>query len=225
MKSESKGFQPLRIRAYLQTGVISDKFLPLDAILYYHAVRQAFGEQDVSLPGESTVKHYGKVKLPFLMRNTNVEHQWYYACSFAQWPENTVEDKAFYVKQHRIAYSDLVDFKRKRGRIDNKRGRYKSYHVNVYYRHALHVDWYCVGDKEELLALLKFCTNIGKKAAQGWGAVKAWEVTEWPEDWSKKNSQGKLMRAIPANSGKGFVYGIRPSYWNRKHQFPCYMPE
>lgn len=214
--------QPLRIRAYLQTGVISDQFLPLDAVLYYHAVRDKFGEQHFSLSGRSTVREYGFVDLPFEKKG-DFPRLWFYACSFAQWPQKMIEDKTFYVKQTRVHYTDLIDFRGKRGKIQTKRGEYKSYHVNVYYRHCLYVDWYANGEKEEIINLLRFCTHIGKKTAQGWGSVKKWEVTEWPEDWSIHNSSGELMRAIPSQ-GSGFLYGIRPSYWNSKHQFNCIMP-
>ena len=40
-------FKKLRIRAYLQTPVISDQYLPLDSILYYHLVRREVGEKRV----------------------------------------------------------------------------------------------------------------------------------------------------------------------------------
>ncbi len=221
----TSNFRPLRIRARLQTGVISDQFLPLDAILYYHAVRDAYGEQDVTIPGASTIPEGGDVSLPLLKCEGPESRMWFYGCSFAQWPAHTVEDKTFYVKQARLHYSDMIGFQGRRGKIQNRRGPYKSYHVNVYYRHALHVDWYCVGDPAALRGLLRFCTNIGKKGSQGWGAVLDWEVTEWPEDWSIKDGSGRRVRAIPSSQGRGFLYGIRPSYWHRRHQFPCAMPD
>ena len=51
-------FKQLRIRAYLQTGVISDQFLPLDGILYYHLTRDMMGEKVISKPGESVITSY-----------------------------------------------------------------------------------------------------------------------------------------------------------------------
>lgn len=216
-------FRPLRIRAYLQCGVISDKSIPLDAILYFHYVRDRYGEQDVTIPGQSMIPEGGDVSLPFQKIEGNEQKAWYYACSFARWPEETVEDRQFYVKQFRANKSDLIDFQGKRGRVYIERGRYKSYHINAYYRHALHIDWYAVGDPGAIRNALRFCTHLGKKTSQGWGAVKEWEVTDWPEDWSVKDGQGRLMRAIPSDRGN-FVCGIRPSYWHRKHQFYCLIP-
>ena len=214
-------FKQLRIRAYLQTGVISDQFLPLDGILYYHLTRNIMGEQVISKPGESNVREGANITLPILKAGPKND-AWFYHVSFAQWPQNTVEDKTFYVKRFDLQHSSLLS--RKVKRVDTTRGAYKAYHVDVYYRHALYVEWYCIGIKEELELLLRFCTHLGKKTAQGWGSVLSWEVIEWPEDWAIRGPGGKLMRAVPV-LGEGFLYGVRPSYWNSRHIFPCKMPE
>ena len=219
----SKPFIPLRIRAYLQTGIISDQFLPLDGVLYYHACRRELGAQSSTKPGESNVRESYGVSLPLLKCNRDSE-AWFYACSFAQWPEGTITDKESYSKRFRLKYSDLIDFQGKRGKIYGSRGRYKSYHIEVYSRHALYVDWYVCGNRENLEKLLPFCTHLGKKTSQGWGQVLRWEIEETRQDWSIRGPDNKLMRAVPSKKHP-FLYGIRPSYWNPKHQFTCLMPE
>lgn len=221
MDTSLRQFKQLRIRAYLQTGVISDQFLPLDGILYYHLVREEMGEQIISKPGESNIREGANITLP-IKRAGSRNEAWFYHCSFAQWPHNTLEDQTFYVKRFDLNYSGLLDEKVKK--VDTSRGQYKAYHVNVYYRHAEYVEWYCVGIPDKLEHLLQFCTHIGKKTAQGWGSVLRWEVKEWPEDWGIRGQGGKLMRAVPTPKD-GFLYGIRPSYWNERHIFPCLMPD
>lgn len=218
MKLEWKNY---RIRAYLQTGVISDQFLPLDGILYYQLVRREMGEKTISKPGESNVRQGANLTLP-IKKGGPKNDAWFYCCSFAQWPEHVVEDEAFYVKKFDLKYSDYLDSKKKR--IDTGRGRYKGYHINVFYRHANYVEWYALASKPQLEDLIKFVTHIGKKTAQGWGSVKEWEITEWPEDWSIRGPGNKLMRAVPVK-GNGFLYGVRPSYWNSRHIFQCKMPD
>lgn len=213
-------FQQLRIRAYLQTGVISDQFLPLDGILYYHQVRDIMGEQFISKPGESNIREGAGITLP-IMRSGPHNDAWFYHCSFAQWPQNTVEDNTFYVKRFDLSLSQLVNNAK---RVLISGGQYKAYHVNIYYRHAIYVEWYCIGKKQELENLLRFCTHLGKKTAQGWGSVMRWEVIDWPEDWAIRGPGGRLMRAVPIR-GDGFLYGVRPSYWNPRHIFPCKMPD
>lgn len=212
-------FKQLRIRAYLQTGVISDQFLPLDGVLYYHLVRDRFGEQVISIPGRSNVREGAGITLPF-KKGGPKNDAWFYHCSFAQWPEHTIEDNTFYVKRFDLQHSDLVNNAK---RVMTSSGRYKSYHLNIYYRHAVYVEWFCVGDPTQLKNLLRFCTHLGKKTAQGWGSVLKWEISEWPVDWSIRGHGEKLMRAVPASDGE-FIYGIRPSYWNKKHIFSCKMP-
>lgn len=216
-------FKQLRIRAYLQTGVISDQYLPLDAVLYYHLVRREIGEQLISKPGESTVREGVGIHLPF--KKSGPENEaWFYACSFAQWSEKLVEDTSFKTKQGDwLRHTEYLGDKTRR--IDIQRGKHKSYHIKMYYRYAEYVDWYCVGNPKEICSLLRFCTNIGKNSGDGWGVVKKWEIIEWPEDWSIRGFNNKLMRAVPVLSERAFLYGVRPSYWNPKHIFNCKMPD
>lgn len=212
--------QQLRIRAYLSTPVISDKHLPLDAILYYHHVRQHMGEELISKPGESTVREQNVPLLP-LLKGGRKDDTWFYHCSFAQWPEKTVEQSSFKVKQGDwLRHSDYLTEKTKK--IDAQRGKFKAYHIKMYYRHAEYVEWYCVGIKDKIMQLLQFCTAIGKNTGDGWGQVLRWEVQPWPEDWSIRGHNNKLMRAVPYD--KGIPYGVRPSYWNPKHIFRCIVP-
>lgn len=215
-------YQNLRVRAYLQTPVISDQFLPLDGALYYHAVRDKHGPQCYALPGESNIRENSNVRLPF-QRTGHTNGVWYYKCSFAVWPDDIIEDRSFYVKRFALQRSDYLDITKKRV-IARKSGAYKNYHIDIYYRHAVNVDWFCRANKEEIENMLQFVTHLGKKTAHGWGAVLRWEVTEWVHDWSIRGPEGRLMRSVPVD-GDGFLFGMRPSYWNDRHIFPCRMPD
>lgn len=215
-------FENLRIRAYLQTGVVSDQFLPLDGIVYAQVVREKMGERDYTVPLANTIPEGQNINLPFrkaMMRSD----AWFYKCSFAQWPQHTIEDQQTYSKRFDLKLSDIADFGKNKARVHTSSGFYKSYHVKQYYRHALYVEWYADGDRAELERILRFCTHLGKKPGQGWGSVLRWEVMPWPEDWSVRGEGNRLMRAVPAENGK-YVYGMRPSYWLPKHQFNCVLP-
>lgn len=216
-----KEFKQLRIRAWLKTGVISDQYLPLDGILYYHLVRMKMGVQDISKPGESNVKEGQNITLP-IKKGGAKDDTWYYNCSFACFPEHTIEDSSFKVKSGDwLKHSSYYNAKKK---IDVQRGKHKNAHIKLYYRHCSHIDWYCIGEPYQLAQLLQFCTNLGKNAGDGWGEVLKWEIKEWPENWSVKNDKGELMRAVPAYKGDGILYGLRPSYWNPKHVMSCFLP-
>lgn len=210
----------LRIRAYLQTPIISDKHLPLDAILYYHHVRRHLGEEVISKPGESTVREAIVPLLP-IKKGGRKDDTWFYHCSFAQWPEKMVEDSSFKVKSGDwLRHSDYLIDKVKK--IDVQRGKHKAYHIKMYYRFAEYVEWYCVGVPDKIMELLQFSTAIGKNTGDGWGQVLRWEVKEWPEDWSIRGHNNKLMRSVPCKTG--IPYGLRPSYWNPRHIFKCAVP-
>lgn len=215
-------FNPLKITAYLQCGVISDPYLPIDGVLYYQVMREQHGEQTLTLPGQSfggPADH----SLPLKKLNTNTR-QWFYAASFAVWPAHTTEGTDHWNKRLDVSLIELVDWQGKKARFDVAAGRYKSYHMPVFYHSALYVDWYVVGDKAEIEQLLRTMMNLGKKTAQGWGAVNRWQIEPVAEDWSVYSGTGRLMRAIPSDNPGAPIYGLRPSYWLPSHQFPCRLP-
>jgi len=213
----------LRIRAYLSTGVISDQYLPLDAVLYYHLVRREMPEQVITKSRESNVRAGANINVPILKSGPKNE-LWFYACSFAQFPDVVAEDSSFKVKTGDwLRHEEHFDAKKK---IDIQRGKFKNAHLKLYYRHCPYIDWYCVGNAKEIAELLQFCTHIGKNSGDGWGQVLRWEIKDWPEDWSIRGYGNKLMRAVPLRQdGRGYSYGLRPSYWNPRHIAICKMPD
>ena len=78
-----------------------------------------------------------------------------------------------------------------------------------------------IGDIEEVRRLLLPVTHVGKKTAEGFGAVKEWRVE--PEDISVVDClvrDGKLLRNVPVGAGliktdePPEVLGWAPPYWN-----------
>jgi CRISPR type IV-associated protein Csf3 len=225
MVSESKKPMTLRITAHLTCGVISDRFLPLDGILYYQVARDMYGPQIVTGSGRNPWRNPGHGRLlglPIVRINPDRE-DWYYAASFAVWPEHSCEGQDHWNKRLDVSLVDLIDMQGRRGNIPIATGRYRSYHMPVFYRHASYVQWYLCGKRAKLERLLSTAKHIGKKGSQGWGAVREWVVEPWPEDWSVYGPGGKLMRAIPRPGGT--LYGVRPSYWDSRNQCECALPE
>jgi hypothetical protein len=224
----SRNGEPLRIRALLRSGVICDRFLPLDAVLHYQAYREKYGDQVITLPGEYSSA--GEVDLPFgkvsyAPRDRN-PGGFYYQCSWAQWPEHMIEARDYWNKRFDVGFADLIDFAGKRGKVLVEEGHYKAYHAVFFYRSALWVDWYCVGDKARIEWLLATVTHIGKKIAQGWGRVIEWDVQPADDDYSVWMGD-RLMRGVPPDHAPGYptgMYGIRPSYWHRSNQMLLALP-
>lgn len=227
--------EPLHIRAYLRSGVMADRWLPLDGILLYQAYRRQAGVQTTTIPGDSNTE----TALPPPIVPLGIIHpgwdNWYYQCSWAQWSHN-VEGRDYWNKRFDSQFADLVDFGGKRGNIIIGSGQYKAYHMPIFYRAALWVEWYCVGDKAEIEQLLSTVTHLGKKSSQGFGRVIRWSIEKWAEDNSVLKD-GQLIRGIPKedvwelikNTGNPIDfkignYGIRPSYWKSSNQKELAMP-
>src|SRR3990167_2556451 len=221
--------EPLLVRAMLRSGVVGYAFLPLDGMLLYQAHREWAGQQTVTLPGEYSAQ--GGLSLPLdkaqFANHDYSKWYWYYKCSWAQWPEHTVEASDYWNKRFDAHLADLIDFEDKRGQVIVEKGQYKAYHHIVFYRSALWVEWYCVVDKVEIEALLSTVTHIGKKSSQGWGRVNRWEIKAISDDYSVWYGD-TLMRGVPPSEAPGYptgVYGIRPSYWNKNNQMLLALPE
>lgn len=221
-------FEPLKVTAHLRTGVVADRWLPLDGILFYQACRRQAGAQVATQPGGGGIKS-GGVSMPLLIHNHG-QRSWYYACSWATpQPWWVAEGQDHWNKRFRSGFADLVDFGKRRGKVIVEEGHYRAYHMPIYYYAADKIEWYCVGDKAEIEALFSTLTHVGKKGVQGWGRVSQWEIIPWYEDWSVWRGD-TLMRGVPAHevAGRGAFnianYGIRPSYWQRRNQGPLAMP-
>lgn len=221
--------EPLRVVAHLRTGVVADRWLPLDALLLYQANRDALGPEAATLPGG------GAAQSPASTLPLGIAHPgrriWYYQCSWAQpqpwWAE---EGRDHWNKRFDMGFAHLVDFRGRRGKVVIAQGRYKAYHMPVFYRAALRVEWYCVGDGAEIERLLSTAAFLGKKRSQGWGRVMRWEVKPWAEDWSVWRD-GRLARGVPVadvcERGEPFRlahYGVRPPYYRPNNQMPLAVP-
>lgn len=214
-------FRPLKITAALQCGVLGDIALPFDALLYYAVHREQYGRQYLTIPGEATngAPTAADTSLP-LARVEEHGPQWYYAASWADWGERYADGGDHWSK--RLALGRLKYLDQARGSVDVASGRYKSYRMPVFYRHALSISWHCLGEPERIRRLLAHMAHIGKKTSQGWGAVNEWRVEECQADYSVRRADGTPARAIPAKGGT--LIGYRPSYWLSGNQAPCQVP-
>lgn len=218
-------YSNLRVTARLRTGIICDRWIPLDGILLYQACRDKFGPQVTTTSGGAVPP---EVQLPLEVVHVGESH-WYYACSWAQpQPWWIAEGNDHWNKRFDSGLADLVNFDNRRGKVIIEQGQYKAYHMPIYYYVADVIEWYCVADAIRIEELLSTVTHLGKKSSQGWGRVSRWTVEEWPEDWSARRD-GKLTRGVPACDVVGpadFIqYGLRPSYYRKENQMLVVMPD
>lgn len=220
-------YVPLRITASLRCGVISDGLLPIDGALYAAAHRLALGAKTASLPrasaqeGDGLASHLPIKRIPIAKMEGHWTPDFYYAASVAQWPARVADGLEHWTKKLDSRYVELMEHQR--ARVPTSGGTYRAYRMPVAYRHALSACWYVVGEPTEIRRLLSRVTHLGKKTAQGWGAVIDWQVEPWAEDWSVTGPDGRLMRPVPEPGG--LLYGVVPPSWLPRHQVPCRLPE
>jgi len=222
--------EPLHITAHLRTGVVCDRWLPLDGILLYQACRDALGPQTVTIPGGQAMQGVGTLPLGIVHPG---RCNWYYQCSWAQpQPWWAGEGQDHWNKRFDQGFAYLVDFQGRRGKVIIEQGRYKAYHMPLFYYATRQVEWYCIGDRTEIEYLLSTVTHLGKKASQGWGRVSRWQVEPRAEDLSVWRDDS-LTRGIPVEDWQAVKgretfdlmhYGIRPSYYRHENQMPLVKP-
>jgi hypothetical protein len=215
-------YESLQITAWLQTGVVGDPSLPIDAVIYYAAHRASLAPRMASHAGAFTARETeDAVTLPLAIVN-GASREWYYAASSAQWPTVVADGTDHWTCRFDGQLAHLLESPT--GRLDTASGRYRGYHMPVYYRHALSVWWYVRGDRERLTDLLRGVSHLGKKTSQGWGAVRRWEVEICADDWSVTGPGGALMRPVPTTDPEAPLIGYRPPYWHPRRQAPCRVP-
>lgn len=221
-------YVPLCITARLRCGVITDGALPIDGALYFAQHRLAMGARTVSVPGAPAFAGDGAPSLLPLKRigttpipGISPMPAFYYAASVAQWPAVVADGVDHWTKKLDTRYADLLA--PQRARVPTSGGPYRAYRMPVAYRHALSVCWYVVGEPVEIRQLLSLVTHLGKKTAQGWGAVIDWTVAPAAADWSVTGPEGQLMRPIPDPAG--VPTPIVPPYWLPRSVVPCRVPE
>lgn len=227
-------FEPLRIRAHLRTPVVADEWMPLDGLILYQAHRyQAGGGPEATIPGGHNTNTVARLPIDTVRFG---RRDWYYKCSWAQWPDHAVEGQDYWNKRFDSQFADLVDFGGRRGKVKIKSGQYKAYHMPIFYRATLWIDWYAVACRKSMELLLSTVTHIGKKGSQGWGRVAEWQIDSWPEDWSVW-CDGRLMRGVFQRDAMEYVkeirqykpfqiahYGVRPSYYKKNNQYKLAVP-
>lgn len=222
-------WRPVRLTAWLQTPVITAAYLSLDGPLFALIMRQRYGWPVAGEGGMAPAARRAPLRLPLAKRHADTPY-WYYACSAAVWPPHVVEEQSHWHKRVALHRAELLAPEAMR-RIEPASGRYRSYRMPVFARHALQVHWYAVALPAAVERLLPHLTHLGKKTAQGWGSILHWEIAPWAEDWSEHDAAGRLMRAMPVPGGVPapgdaavLQHGYRPPYWMAANQAWCALP-
>jgi hypothetical protein len=95
---------------------------------------------------------------------------------------------------------------------DSSTGHLKNYDLPILHRTALEINWFAVGDADQVLELLNQCTSLGKKTAAGLGQVESWAVEEIEQDYSLLIDL-QLMRPVPVALLSPDIKGFSVRNW------------
>lgn len=122
------------------------------------------------------------------------------------------------------------------GTLPTHHGRWRHRVMPVVVTLCRSVTWRAVGDPEQVAALLRPITAIGKKRSQGEGFVLTWDVQVDPDgdpvEHAHLHRDGSLGRPAPPacvptgahHAGIGRA-GIRPPYTHRARQRELFRPD
>jgi hypothetical protein len=127
-------------------------------------------------------------------------------CSSPILPEPGTDTVEYVCKRLAVEHAALCE-PTSRVQVNTTGGPFKSYRLPLRVRRVACVVWLCQGDRRELLKLLKAVTAVGKKVADGYGRVLAWEIDRmgdpphdlWPW-WCDSDIGPVLMRPLPIGS-------------------------
>ena len=234
-------YEPLKIAADMAAPIVMfpHDALPLDGMLEWAAFKSRApviqryllgSEANGRQPLPSINQQAFNFKIPVKRVGHKEDSDWYWAASWAQFPEGYETDKSHWNRRFdggQPGLGEYLDFQGRSEKISVSSGRYKGYHHPLSLVVTPRVEWYCLGDAEGIAKLLTKITHLGKKRSQGWGEVLRWSIYKSDRDRSQWSDAGRPMRALPHRQGdyrRGF-HGIRPPYWHHQVKRDLILPD
>jgi hypothetical protein len=191
---------PLRVTAYISQQVVARSTIALDSLLMAMVARRD------GLPPLEVARRAGEVhpiEIPIALSPCGR----IYLCSHAK-PEWEEYEHRWRIR--RPAFGALLK-QTKLGTLNDAAGPNKA--DRVPYQSAFvkggRIDWWCLGDRAQVAALLELCTSIGGRRSTGLGRVDRWEV-EPCEAWPgfTVTREGVPLRTLPTDWTEATEYVI-----------------
>lgn len=166
---------PLRVTAHVSQEIALRDELALDALCMAMVARR-----DGLPPLEAHRNEAAPSVLPIPIALSPCDR--FHLCSHVR-PE--WEEKELRYKNRRPAVWELARLSAMNTSVNIATGPNKAYRVpyEVGFLKGGRLDWWCIGDREELLSLLSLCSYLGRNRGVGLGRVDRWEVEPcdtWP---------------------------------------------
>lgn len=211
---------PLRVTATLAGQVQLRDPIALDGLLAWAVcLRDA-------IPPAVTPAEFVPVEVPLAREPGGRFH-------LASLAEYAVETYAKRYLHRRFPFAEAMGMAPSITRLRLTAGPAKSYRIPTETAHLCDdaLTWWCVGDADEIRALLALVGYVGKKRSVGLGKVARWDVVEcetWPGFPVLRD--GKPLRPLPEDwpglAVPGSAYRrLTYPYWLRGDEVFCAVPE
>lgn len=209
--------QPVKVTAYLANKLsVSDDWSPAIDGLLIKLMLDEYGLASSDPTAEDIAKNEKFVNDNCPISKGILKDDWYWQCSSPQYLYEAEEVTAIHKRWDQ--QENHLNWNGKRKNWSTSEGNTKSWTMQIPERVTPQIDWYCIGDPDEILRLLQFCTGIGKKRRT---QVSSWFVED-SEDWHLWKN-GYLMRPMPER----MLDQVPPSFSVRNWAWrpPTHLPE
>jgi CRISPR type IV-associated protein Csf3 len=234
------GFEPLRVRAYLASGVAhaAPWGIALDGILAAEmwadakaAARRAGGDHVRALDRPNPPD----LELPLARCGQDQLWHWTATCGFPEQQTHRTDVRTWTGRADRRALEQLASSMPKV--VSDRQGRYRARRMPLLVTPCPSVVWHAIGDVEAIRTLVSPIVSVGKKRSSGEGHVLRWEVERAPDldmfAAGHLHPDGTLGRPTPSgcltdagevmDGGVGRA-GLRPPYMHPSRQLQLHLP-
>lgn len=221
--------QNLQITAHLSTAIGTyDNWSPsIEGILIYQLLlRHDLLSCNPTSQEVAEMQDFLAENLP--LQQTSIKDEKYY-CSSS--PYYVVQGEATDKYRKRWDSHDInLNWGKRKPQFKTGEGAEKSYDLPLYVRLVSSINWFVVGDKDEIKSLLLSVDHIQKKRSYGNGEVREWQIGIAYDDYHLWRDD-KLMKPIPVRlidqklDNPQMVWGWRSPAWLAVNKELCYMPK
>jgi len=213
---------PLQITANLARPIaVTDNLSPDITGIIEYSVRESTGRLDTNVTFETLTE----IELPIKKHELG-----FYQASSPHYLYS-IESTDRYRKRWDYQ-SEHLDWGKKKAKFSGSDGQFKSYDLPLFLKLTERIDWFVVGDKEQIKLALSTVTHLGKKRSYGFAYVSEWSVKEIDYDWSFEKER-RVTRPIPLEMAQQLdlevhdmmVVAWKTPSWMHQNQVLCYIPK
>jgi len=149
---------------------------------------------DRGLSARNPLKIEDTIEIPIPLRSQSVKSTKFYSASS---PLYIIKNESVTYIRYRWDYQEHhCDWGKKKAQVFTQGFHTKYKNTPLRLVETDQIDWFCVGDKNQLIDMLNKCTHVGGHRARGYGQVDEWIVNKIDDDWSLWQGD-RLMRPFP----------------------------